>query len=123
MDTTNSAYCSLGKPTYRKFLSSTTQEGTFLKNHTDLVRQPLKQPIGPRSARPCPDPPLTPARGRHLSTEHLSRVRSDLCTVGHVPLDATKINNIVIEERAAEGSDSTPIAITLQGCQQSSDLI
>ena len=119
MDTTNSAYCSLGKPTYRKFLSSTTQEGTFLKNHTDLVRQPLKQPIGPRSARPCPDPQLTPARDRHMSTEHWSRVRNDLCTVGHVPLDATKINNRIIEKRPAEGSDSTPTAITLQGCQQS----
>lgn len=55
-----------------------------------LVHQPLKQPIGPRSARPCPDPQLTQALGRHMSTEHWSRARSALHTVVHVPRDAAE---------------------------------
>ena len=53
-----------------------------------LAHQPLTQPVGPRSARPCPGHQWTLARGRHMSSEHWSRARSDLHTVAHVRHDA-----------------------------------
>lgn len=64
------------------------QRNWSLNSH--LAHQRLKPPVDPRSARPCPDPQLTQARGRHMSTEHWSRERSDLRTVGHVHRDAAK---------------------------------
>ena len=79
-----------------------------VKNHTDLVPQSLIQPTGPRSAQPCPDPQLTQARGRHMSIEHWSRVRSGLCTVGHVPLDATKNNGITEKKTSPLGKGPCP---------------